>query len=454
MRILKLTLLLVLFISFSTKGQSFFQSEFEGQGQLFTGEESPFWMHSNTLGRLDEKSHLYGLFRTNYLLEDPSGIQADFGLSLMYKDGYEEGIRLDEAYVSINSSKLEVILGKKHKEVLFKGLSATNENILWSLNSPAIPGIQIFTRKPVFLFAEDHGIGFMAGLEEYLLNDERYIENTRLHHKFGKLVYRSQGDFEISIGGYHFVQWAGISEEFGKLPNSFDDYLRIFFSRPSENDVGDGQEVNALGNQLGSYEIKLSSKIQDIDFTILYNSIFEDGSGMKMGNFPDGRYAIYFEDNRDSFWGVPWLKAFMYEFYYTKNQSRTRQSSEVDGADNYFNNNLYRSGWTYQNQVIGVPFILLNDNRFRIGTNITAVHHLGMSGEIVERYPYRFLLSYRQNLGRKDSFFQEKEEIFSTLLELNLIDSDYQLKAQFGADLNLNENSNFGVGLNFSKTIF
>ncbi|MUP47499.1 hypothetical protein E0K83_17290 [Gramella sp. BOM4] len=454
MRLTSFILLLLLFSTFNSKGQSYFQSIIEGQGQLYTGEESPFWMHHNTLGRLDEKSHLYGLFKSNYFLEDASGVEADFGLSLLAKNGYEDGFRFDEVYVSVNPGKVEVTLGKKHKEILYKGLSASNENILWSLNSPAIPGIQIFTREPVFLFSEDHGIGFLAGLEEYLLNDDRYIENTRLHHKFGKLVYRSQRNFEISVGAYHFVQWAGISEEYGKLPNSFEDYLRIFFSKPSEDDVGAGQEVNALGNQLGSYEIKLKSKIQNIDFTILYNTIFEDASGLKMGNFPDGRYAIYFEDNRDSFWGVPWLKALMYEFYYTKNQSRDRVSSSRDGADNYFNNNLYRSGWTYENQVIGVPFILLNDNRFRIGTNIIAVHHLGMSGTILERFPYKFLLSYRQNYGVKDSFFDEKDEIFSTLLELNIIDSDYQLKAQFGADLNLNENSNFGVGLNFTKTIF
>ena len=69
---------------------------------------------------------------------------------------------------------------------------------------------------------------------------------------------------------------------------------------------------------------------------------------MKGGNFPDGRYAVYLEDNRDTFWGNSWLKAFIYEFYYTKNQSRSRAGSEEDGSDNYFNNNLYRSGWTYK----------------------------------------------------------------------------------------------------------
>ena len=453
MRLIILTGILISIHSFCARGQGYFNSEFEGQAQLFTQERSAFWMHSNKMGRLDEKSQFYGLLKANYSIEDQNGLKAEFGLGGLYKNGYDQEFRLDEAYFALTSNRLEVILGKKQKEVLYSGISASNENILWSLNSAAIPGIQFYTREPLF-FKGESGLGVLFGLEEYLLDDERHIENTRLHHKFGKLIYRNRNDFEVSIGGYHFVQWAGISDEFGKLPNSFEDYLRIFFAKPSEDDVGNGQEVNSLGNQLGSYEVKLRSKVRNIDFTFLYNSIFEDASGLKLGNFPDGRYAVYFEDNRDAFWGLPWLKAVMYEFYYTKNQSRTRQSSEVDCADNYFNNNLYRSGWTYRNQVIGVPFILLNENRFRIGTNIVAVHHLGLSGAVMEKYPYRLLISYRQNYGVKGSFFEQKQEIISTFLELDLVNSDYRLKAQVGADLDFNGTSNFGGGINFSKTIF
>ncbi|MBT8319719.1 MAG: capsule assembly Wzi family protein, partial [Gramella sp.] len=321
------------------------------------------------------------------------------------------------------------------------------------LNAAPMPGIRLFTREPFFLKG-DHGIGVKASLEEYLMDDERYIEDTRVHHKSIHAVYRSENNFQIDIGVQHFVQWAGNSEEFGELPGTFDDYLRIISGMASEGDVGNGQEVNALGNQIGSYELKVKTKIRDLDFRFLYNHIFEDASGMKGGNLPDGRYAVYFEDNRDAFWGSSWLKAFMYEFYYTKNQSRDRAGSLVDGADNYFNNNLYRSGWTYNKQIIGVPFILLNDNNFRIGTNIVMAHHLGIRGQILENYPYRFLLSYRKNYGVKDSFFPETKNILSTLFELELLNTDYVLKAQVGADIKSNDRSNIGVGINFSKILF
>ncbi len=384
MRLYQFLLLFIFSIGFSFAQNNDFNIDIIGYGRLSTEEEAPFWLHANNRGRLDEKTNVSGLIQITNQIDLGGDRFFQLGLSPLYKNGYEDGVKIDEAYFSYLTPKIGVTVGAKHEPDVYNGLSATNVNILWSTNASAIPGIQFFTRDPLFING-DSGIGFMGSLEEYFMDDDRYIENTRLHHKSFHIVYRNDYDFEISAGVQHFVQWAGISEEFGKLPNSFEDYITIFTSGAS-NEVG-GQEINALGNQIGSYEIKVNSKISDLDFQFIYNHIFEDASGMKMGNFPDGRYAIYVEDNRDSFWGSSWFKAFMYEFYYTKNQSRTRRSSLVDGADNYFNNNLYRSGWTYKNQVIGVPFILLNENRFRIGTNILAVHHFGISGTAFEEYP-------------------------------------------------------------------
>ncbi len=423
----------------------------DGIAQFSTESESPFWMHMNRNGLVDEKSHFSGVVTPliRYNIDERSSFE--IGLGALVKDGYEDDLRLDQAYFSYISPKFALVVGKKHKSANFQGLSAANENILVSRNAPAIPGIRLFTPEPIFPF-NNYGLGFRVALEEYLLDDDRYVDDTRLHHKSFHLVYHNKNNFKINLGVQHFVQWAGVSSEYGQLPNTFNDYVRIITGMSSD-EVGD-QEVNALGNQIGSYEINVKSKINDLDVEFIYNHIFEDASGMKMGNFPDGRYGLYVEDNRDSFWGTPWLTAFMYELYYTKNQSRGRVSSLVDGADNYFNNNLYRSGWTYNNRVIGVPFILLNDNRFRIGTNILTVHHLGMRGQLFEKLPYRFLLSYRKNYGVKDSFFEETSEVFSTLLEVELVNSDYQLKALLGADIKSHDNSNFGIGVNFSKTIF
>ena len=73
----------------------------KGQGQLFTGNESPFWMHTNYRGRLDEKSHLFGLLTSTAKIDLNSESYAEFGVGAFYKDGYSDGFKLDEVYFNI-----------------------------------------------------------------------------------------------------------------------------------------------------------------------------------------------------------------------------------------------------------------------------------------------------------------------------------------------------------------
>ncbi|WP_405198366.1 capsule assembly Wzi family protein [Christiangramia sp. LLG6405-1] len=441
-----------LILSLPSHAQDYFNLDAITTAGLYSGSESPFWMHTNRRGRVDEKTFYSGLLSGSaiFYIDDTRSFQ--FVGGLLYKDGYDDGLIIDEAYFSYVSPKIRVDIGKRQRKDLYQGLSVSNESILWSLNASPFPGILIETVDPIFINFKDYGLGFRFSVGEYLLDDDRYIDSPRLHHKSAHLVYRNRRNFEISLGLQQFVQWAGDSEEFGRLPQTWRDYGSVITGRAGIDDV-EGQEINALGNQIGSYELKAKSKINDLDVEFFYNHIFEDGSGLKMGNLPDGRYGIYIEDNRDTFWGKDWVKAFIYEFHYTKNQSRSRKSSNRDGSDDYFNNNLYKSGWTYQNLVIGNPFILTTEERYRIGVNIVTAHHIGISGEAFD-LPYKALLSYRKNYGRKDIFFDITQQVISSYVEVELMKGDYNLSAFFASDIKNVDQSNVGAGLKFSKSLF
>ncbi len=448
-------LLLFLFLgSTMAYAQMEFEGKFEGLGQVSTDSIVPFWFHANNRGRTDETTNLMALLFGKTTLPTGDDSKVEIGAGAFFSEGYDNSLKLDEAYFSYTNPKIGVVVGKKQREDNFRGLSASNESILWSLNAGAIPGIRLFTTNPFFISGKDYGFGVMASLEEYIFTDNRYVKDTRLHHKSFHLVYQNQSNFQIAVGIQHFVQWAGISPDFGKLPNSFKDYTKIFTGGVGDDTV-EGQEVNALGNQLGSYEIKIKTKIHDIDTRFLYNHIFEDGSGLKMGNLPDGRYSLYFEDNRDTFWGTPWIKAFIIEYYYLENQSRNRQGSAEDGSDNYFSNNLYRSGWTYNQQVIGTPFVIPNTPpEVGIKYNIVSALHTGVAGHLFQELPYRFLLSYRSIYGKKDAYLATPKKIISPFLELQLLEGDYNVNLQISADLDPNEKANLGIGVRFSQSFY
>ena len=98
-----------------------------------------------------------------------------------------------------------------------------------------------------------------------------------------------------------------------------------------------------------------------------------------MTNWLDGLYGVFvdFKKNKSI------LNSVLLEFTYTKTMSNIPRSAS--GPDNYFNNGIYKSGWTYHGNTIGSPYftpkpiddgitsgVIVGDNRFaafNIGAN-------------------------------------------------------------------------------------
>ncbi|MCY2686986.1 capsule assembly Wzi family protein [Salinimicrobium sp. TH3] len=445
----KLPFLLLLSISAVQSQEIDYSLSAAAQGMVYTEAESPFWMHSNQRGRIDEKTNISSWVNGRGAYEFRNGSILKGGLGVLYHDGYLNKVQLDEYFVSYENSWLETYAGRKQKDEVFNGLSATNESILWSLNSRPIPGISLKMKRPLMFW--DTGIGFKASWEEFFSDEtERYIQKIRIHHKSFHLVFNKINNIEIIGGVHHYVQWGGKSPEYGELPSGFEDYLKVITGGSIID--GDGligeNEINGLGNHLGGYEVQLNTSISRYDISLVYNTIFEDFSGIKLRNTPDGRYGVYVED-QDS---EKWVQALMYEYYFTRHQSKTYPTT--DGKDNYFNNHLYQSGWTYEQRIIGLPFIMLDDERFKVAHNNIVAHHIGISGNAFYRYPYKFLASYRGNYGAKSGSSRPIERIISTYLDVNIWQEFVNVNLQVGADLHSEKSSNVGFGLRVEKMIY
>lgn len=419
------------------------------KGILYTEEKNPFWIYSNQRGRIDEKTNLAAWITGEgiYELRDVGVVRT--GLGVLYSDGIEEGIKLDEFYVSYENNWFEAFAGRKQEEELFHGLSATNEHLLWSLNARPISGVGVETNRPV-MFWERAGLGFEASWAEYFSDEkERYIQVPRIHHKSFKLVYTGIRNLEIVAGLQHYVQWAGESPEHGELPSGFEDYLRVVSGGSLSGGTGfvGESEINGLGNHLGGYLASVETSWNGYGIFLLYNTIFEDMSGIKWRNKPDGRYSIYIENPEEN----RWVEALMYEYYFTRHQSKTYPTP--DGKDNYFNNHLYKSGWTYQKAVIGLPFILLNEEKTRVAHNNIVAHHVGVAGQAFYTYPYRLLLSYRENYGSKSGSPAPLEKVLSTYLNVNVLDHFINIDFQVGVDFHFEESSKVGFGITVSRII-
>ena len=81
-------------------------------------------------------------------------------------------------------------------------------------------------------------------------------------------------------------------------------------------------------------------------------------------------------------------------------------AGEERGADRYYENSVYHSGWTYQGRTLGVPLITpaartpgLRGDRPSIGNSIVVAHHLAVEGHLGADFAYRVTGTYSRNYG-------------------------------------------------------
>jgi len=463
------------FILFQMMGyaQVTFSGDASIESYLSTKKDLPFWFYSNKRGRVNAATTFSAWSHITANYEFSSNSNIEFGVGAMAQDaGRHDNFDLDELYLKYDNKWLRAVVGIKQHAELYDGLSGTNGNMLWSINAKPLPGIELKIREPIYFLFNNH-VGLSGSWGEFLMGDgpDRFVKNTRVHKKSLFLNYRSSTNFKLKIGIEHFAQWAGESPEdhIGEQPRTFKDYLRIVTGQGGESNSYIGEQTNALGNHLGSYELRISKVINNIYYEFMYSHLFEDGSGMLYYNRPDGRYGLYIDLTDFTFNDKTWIQKFMYEFYYTKDQSHKR-SPLIHKWDNYFNNGMFQSGWTYKGDVIGMPFFTINqygnDKKPSIGNNRIIVHHFGILGTIIQKFPYKLLISYRNNNGhvrnlndtegeefREDDprgRFTMPHKLVSALIDLSLLDSFIKLNVQIGADLS-SEDSNLGAGLRLSK---
>ena len=449
--------LLLFFTGPLVKAQVEYSAELELRLLESTQEKLPFWMYSNQRGRIQERTNYLGRLsgEASYDLGEQSLLV--LGLGGLVHDEFEEELALDKAYIEYVHPIFYITAGFKQREELYNGLSATNENILWSLNARPLPGFEVGTTKPFALFP---GVGFEATWGEYVLEEDRHVRSARVHHKSLHLVVQPSEEWLIRVGMLHFAQWGGVSSTRGQQPTGFMDYLRIFSGRAGGEDAVAGDQANSLGNHLGSWTIEIKKEFEGSALTFIYNNLFEDGSGSRLDNIPDGRYGLFFEKAEQ----IQLLNSFMYELYYTREQSATGPHL----YDNYFNNFLtYESGWTFHEKVLGVPFFTYDKGKDRIINNKFLAHHVGIAGNFGSSYnslPYKLLLSYRHNEGTYiyDEIPADMEpHIFSTYFTTRVFNGFYQDKKPLlfmdvvlAADFNNLSDPNFGAGISLSYKIF
>ena len=417
----------------------------------------PFWLSANQYGAVPNSD--YGLLNTA-IFKDYDTPNTLFDIS--YKasaTGFiaqENKTLLNELYLGVRFKNILIDLGAKNDPVLWNNLSSSNGSIIKSINARAMPGVNIKTSNYVTLPFAKSWLTVKANFAHYFMNDTRFVDNTNLHHKSLYLKTSLSPDFEIIAGLDHYVQWGGTSPQYGPQPSSFKDYIKVIFGAEGGNTSTINDQFNALGNHIGSYLLQFNYKGKKAYYNFYYSHPFEDTSGRELTNWQDALYG-FFVDFRKEKAIVTHLLA---EFTYTKTMSNIPRSAS--GPDNYFNNGIYKSGWTYHGNTIGSPYFTpkpIDENGITsgviVGDNRFAAINLGTSGYLLS-LPYRLLVSHTTYYGYFGQEYDPNPYQFSGILDLvipqDVFKLPFDVAASFAFDAGTYRPQNFGAFLSITKT--
>ena len=401
-------------------------------GALSSGGSLPFWAVSNQSGIMPENNGAVALLSAYKPFDESHTLQWQAGASLAanYQTAAEgsplQGF-VDELYAGVRWKVLSADLGMMHREREFLGadpalgsLSLSEGHIIESNNARTIPGYKLVLEPWAIPFTGGHLL--LNGVwGDYKTIDDRFVKGALVHRVQGFLTFDSLNHFYAQFGIDHYALWGGTPSDpkYVSIDVNFSNYFRICTGRSASPSGSRSDQMNCLGDHGGAERLRIGWKADKYDILFQLEKPYNDKSGMRFNNFPDGIYTLHWglKDKRN------WISDALVEFHYTMWQSGTIHERETDdsgaqidwhqnkslnifGMDSYFTNGEYKSGWTHFGRMIGCPLFFTSTSASGItsvGNNRYRAVHLGVSGMLFRKAPYKLMLTFSDNYGTYSS---------------------------------------------------
>lgn len=394
------------------------------QSVLSSGKTAPFWIHSGHNGHVPiEKSSMsveIGLLKK---YQHPDRLfDCSVGASA-HVDAVGSGVELDlhELFINTRLWILNFNIGSRIKQIGNQDQTLSSGGLLFSNNAEPIPSLFVGIEEFTPLFFKNGFFEVKGGLSHGLFKDNAYVKNMLFHHKYAYVRLGGKGIVRFQYGLDHAAQWGGNVPGYGQQPDGFKDFINIMLLRSGSNSNIGFEQINMGGNHLISQSMRLDINLGGTEIGAYWQNINEDKPIRLLWNSVnvyDGLWGFSVKNKR-----FPIIKGFLYEYLNTTDQNGPYHDKDgivYGGADTYFNNYLYASGWTNYGRTIGTPFItspLYNtDGSLQLVNTRVQAHHFGLEGE-VSGYGFKVLNSYSKNYGNYSAPF--RKDAVSLLVEVN-----------------------------------
>ncbi len=394
-----------------------------------SGQYMPFWSRTGEDGILPVRSSWLVTVGSDLSYRHRNGIYFDAGVNLAGAVAQKSPVSsknvygmLDRLYVGGGWKMLHLDIGMRPRQRELSDVSISGGNFMYSRNTRNMPGINAWSDW--IYFEKGHWVGIKGNIAHYQTIDNRYVRGAMIHNKSLAFKFAFGPKVDATIGLDHWAQWGGDSPLVDSPQTSFMDYLRIFLGQEGGDGATLSDRVNVLGNHLGREVLRIDWKHSKFTMSVQYDKPYEDGSGLKYRNSPDGIWSLQFLFKDRNAWvtdlvleyiGTTWQTGPRHDRPATEEEKANQDPNDhyygkivLGGCDNYFGNSEYRSGWTYYGRTIGLPLIIPampDENGVTMDIVSTRLRgcHLGLKGVISKKVPYSFKATYSMNYGKYNS---------------------------------------------------
>jgi hypothetical protein len=424
----KILLLILLFYGLDLKAQLPDSVIYDAELQFAFSSQDYLsqWILSNRYGVLDDQSpeaYFLGGIHAPYST-DSTNFKLAFGFDYLLKPDLVSS-RIQQAYAKAKFHFIELAAGRVARTVGTHNPELSTGSLALSRNARPMPiirlGIPEYTPVP---FTKEI-VSFKGHVLHGWFEEGRYIDCPLLHEKSFYLKIGAPTWLVSVYGGLiHFAQWGGSRPNGTEIGSGLSNFWRVFTGRQAANSTGGGEFVNALGNHLGILDLGINLSLEGVDIQIYQQDPFEDELSLtKDLVLYDQLLGINVKSKQHRF-----IQEVVYEYLNTtlqggsglpdplpgndKNDLSLNYGFKYGGRDDYYNNYLYRNGWTYQGRMLGNPLLLSRERLVRFlndipdftfseatANNRVRGHHLGVKGKLNEKFVFRLLATYTRNYG-------------------------------------------------------
>lgn len=359
---------------------------------ISTADRLPFWFYANTLGKVHPRgTNFVNTFTLRDTLASGDGYAFSAGGTMLARLSGRHSLHLPELYLQADHGAFRLQAGRFAQPIGTNNHALSVGSMMESTNATPVPRLTLST--PGFIDIPGLG-GFLQfrGLFSHgWFPDNRFVEDVKLHQKFFYLRFNVE-NFSGTGGIVHNSTWGGNHPRAGRLPGSFSDYLGVVTGLGSSPGGDNPENVyhSVVGNSLAAYEFHALYRFERFRLSVTRLFYLEDLVSTRFRSPWDGVWGVNLQRE-----GRHLLAALTYEHVNTKQQDSLPH--EPLGSQNYYGNFIYKSGWTHEDRVLGIPLITFDAAADATSNNIIVAHHLGGRGHLGGSLTWNGKVTYSRN---------------------------------------------------------